>query len=197
MVELYSIEVHFDDKESCIFFKNIKKKKQIYLNKQILKDSYSLREDIRFFIEEVKEKLNNVVIDEPTSKEKNDYWDNKGSMDIIKKVQKYENYRDVQKWITHLENALNRLIEDNVYKETGQAWSSYFSREIYDIPDKLKWIKRLNSFKGYVVIDIPSNFDELLECVEKYSGHVRYANEILEDECLKEYLVHKGNIVID
>ena len=179
-----------------MFFRDTKKEKQINLNKQILKESNSLRENIRIFIEDIKERLNNVVIEEPTSDEKNDYWYNR-SFEVEEKVQKYENYKDVQEWNTHLENALNRLTEENVYNESGHAWSSYFSRVIYDLPSKFKWIKNLNSFKGYKVIELPNNFDELFGDVVEYSNRVRHNNEILEDECLKEYLVHKGNIIIN
>ena len=197
MVELYSIEVHFDDKESCIFFRNTKKEKQIDMNRQILEDSISLREDIQIFIEEIKERLSKVVIEEPTLEEKNTYWYNRGSVNVTEKVQRYENYKGVQEWNVILENALKKFSEENVNNESGQTWSSYFSRVVYDIPDKLKWIKKLNSFKGYEIIEIPNSFDGLLEDAEKYSKCVRHDNEILEDMCLKEYLVYKGNVVIN
>ena len=190
------IEIHFQTKKDREFYRDTKKKKQIELNKKILKSFKPLKKEIEMFTKEIDELINEIEIEEPTKEEKDKYWYYHNSRKAEEKVQTYENYKDVKQWNKHLKNALNRFINENTEKETGYAWSSFFSREIYDIPNKLSWIKTCNSFKNYKIIELPNNIEILKEEAKKYGENIRYKNEIIEDECLREYLIYKKNIKI-
>ena len=187
---LQPIKIHFQKKEEKEFYRDLKKEKQIELNKEILKDFLPLRKKIEIFTQEIDKLLDNITIEEPTSDERNSY-DYYHNYEVAEKVQKYRNYKDVKGWNNRLKNTLDRLSDNNVEKESGYAWSSFFSREIFDISDKIKWIKTLNSFKNYTVIQLPTNIDNLINEAKIYSNNVRNRNEILEDKCLKEYLAYK------
>ena len=190
---LQPIKIHFQRAEEKEFYRDLKKEKQIQLNKDILKDFLPLRKKIEIFIQEIDESLNDITVEEPTLDERNSY-DYYHNYKVAEKVQLYRNHKDVNDWNNHLKNTLNRLSNDNIRKETGYAWSSYFSREIIDISDKIKWIKTMNSFKNFTVIKLPTNTDDLINESKEYIQKVKYKNEIIEDECLKEYLAYKEKI---